>query len=193
MTQSFADTNAAVMGHPPFSFPMSMASSYNLMLDEFAYRVVLGWPDGFTLIQLPLEHADATLSRMQRQVCLTVLGAADALSFSLTAVALIGLGRRRSQEAKRGKGVVAEAASRQWILGGAVLQSLFAIGFLSWTAFMFLQFGPLIAILPMYAGLFLPTIGVLNLFGVIGLFLAVAWFSWRDEPGRYRTRVLIRL
>jgi len=53
MTQSFADTNVAGMGYSLFTFPMSMASSYNLMLDEFAYRVVLGWPDGFTLIQLP--------------------------------------------------------------------------------------------------------------------------------------------
>jgi hypothetical protein len=191
MTQWFADTDVSVVGYPPFSFPMSVVSSYNPVLDEFAYRAVLGWPDGLTLLQLPLEHVDATLSRMQRQFCLTVLGAADALAFSLTALVLIGLGRRHPHEARRGKGVAMEAVSRQWVFRGAVLQSLFTMGFLLWTGLMFFQFGPLIAGIPMYAGLILPVIDLLSLFGVVGLFRAVAWFAWCDEPRRYRRRFII--
>jgi hypothetical protein len=191
MTQWLVDTDGSVVGYPPFSFPLSVVAFYNVVLDEFAYRVVFGWPDGLTLLLLPLEHADATLSRMQRQFCLTVLGAADALAFSLTALVLIGLGRRHPYEARRGKEVVVEAVSRQWVFRGAVLQSLFTMGFLLWTGLMFFQFGPLIAGTPMYAGLILPVIGLLNLFGVVGLFLAVAWFAWCTEPRRYRRRFII--
>jgi hypothetical protein len=80
------DSDQTLRVFPPTTFPFTMQQYRDYSTDQFHYRIVLGWPDGYPVYELESEDDQGHLIRQQHIQCAVELG-----SYMLVGVLLSGL------------------------------------------------------------------------------------------------------